>query len=297
MKRIPMIVIAVVILCCGQSASLPDQDLDKEIFRYSVQSQLVEVYITVTNGKQLVPNLSALDFTVAEDGTSVPVARLDNQDVPLQIVLLVDLSESIRPSLKKIQDAAVAFLDSLKTQDRVMLILFNSEIQSFQQVTDDRKPIIREIRNANARGITKLYDALLLGMKYLEGKAGRKALVCFTDGQDTSETSSGTEVMNAVARFGYPIYMIGNGAGLELSSLKILLRGFAEINSGKAFFIQNINKLRDVFNEVAAELRSAYLLNYYTQVAPDGKWHELRIGTVDPAYTVHARKGFFARRE
>ena len=264
--------------------------------KFSVESQLVEVYVTVTKGNQLVPHLKATDFSLAEDGMPLNIDRLDDHQVPLQIVLLVDTSESIRDSMKTIQDAAIAFVNSLTDQDRVTLIIFNSEIQAFQQLTDDRKPIIQEIRKTRARGITKLYDSMLLGMKYLEGKSGRKAIVCFTDGQDTSGTSSRIAVINAAARFGFPIYTIGAGAGLELSTLKIILRQFAEINSGRAFFIESIDKLRDAFAEVAAELRSAYVINYYTRVAPDGRWHEISIKTADPQYEVHARKGFFAKR-
>ena len=79
-------------------------------------------------------------------------------------------------------------------------------------------------------------------------------------------------------------------------ALKIILKEFAEINSGKAFFIQSVNKLRDVFAEVAGELRSAYVLNYYTRIPPDGRWHDLSISTKDPEFVVHCRRGFFARR-
>ena len=279
-----------------QAVPKSEQKKQQEEFKFSVQSQLVEVYLTVTKGNQLVPNLKAPDFKLNEDGMPVTIDRLDDQDVPLQIVLLFDISESIRPSLKTIQDAAIAFVDSLNPQDRVMLVLFNSEIHSYEQTTDDRKPIIREIRNAQARGMTKLYDSMLIGMKYLEGKPGRKAIVCFTDGQDTSGTSSRVAVLNAAARFGYPIYTIGTGAGLELTTLKTILREFAEINSGRAFFIQSVHKLRDAFSDVAAELRSAYVLNYYTRIPLDGRWHNLSLSTTDPQYTVHARKGFFARR-
>ena len=281
---------------CGQTVVWPQQNAG-EAFKVSVQSQLVEVFLTVARGKKLIPNLAKSDFTLSEDGMPVVVDRLDNEAVPLQVVLIVDLSESVRPSLKSIQEASIAFLDSLKPKDRVTLILFNSEIQSFHQQTDDRSLIVREINHARARGMTRLYDSMILGMKFLEGTPGRKALVCFTDGQDTSGTLSGTAALNAAARFGYPIYMIGAGASLELDSLKILLRQFAEINSGRAFFIQSTNKLRDAFYEVAEELRSAYVLNYYTNVAQDGRWHNLSVGTIDPSYTVHSRKGFFSRRE
>jgi Ca-activated chloride channel homolog len=290
------LVSAIILLCffCGQG--VPQKKQDGEAFKFSVQSQLVQVYLTVTTtGNQLVPNLKASDFVLSEDGMQVPVDRLDNQEIPLQIVLLFDISESIRPALPSIQDAAIAFVNSLNRQDRVMLVLFNSEIRSCEQTSEDRKPIIREIKNARPFGATKLHDSMILGMKYLEGKQGRKAIVCFTDGQDTSSTSSRTEVLNAAAHFGFPIYTIGAGASLELASLRILLREFAEINSGRAFFLQSVHKLRDAFAEVAAELRSAYVLNYYTQISPDGRWHSLSIRTTAPEYTVHARKGFFAR--
>jgi|WetSurMetagenome_2_1015567.scaffolds.fasta_scaffold54601_1 VWFA-related protein len=298
MKSIRSLSVSFVVLLhlCGPPPLQPQQN-EGETFKISVHSQLVEVFLTVARGKELIPNLAKSDFTLSEDGMPVAVDRLDNLEVPLQVVLAVDLSESVRPSLRAIQEASIAFLDSLKPKDRVTLILFNSEIQSFHQKTDDRDPIVREINRARARGMTRLYDSMILGMKLLEGKSGRKALVCFTDGQDTSGTLSGTAALNAAARFGYPIYMIGAGAGLELDSSKILLRQFAEVNSGRAFFIQSIHKLRDAFHDVAEELRSAYVLNYYTNVAQDGRWHNLSVGTFDPSYTVHSRKGFFSRRE
>ena len=297
MKHRLLYPILALFLCCPQGIPQPQQKNEEEGFKFSVQSQLVEVYLTVTKGNQLVPNLKLSDFKLMEDGIPVTADRLDNQEVPLKIVLLFDVSESIRDSLKAIQDAAIAFVDSLNNpKDRVILVLFNSEIRYFQQTTDDRKPIIDEIKNARARGMTRLYDSILLGIKYLDGKPGRKAIVCFTDGEDTSRTSSRVAVMNAAARFGYPIYMIGAGAGLEMESLKMILRQFAEINSGQAFFMQSVHKLRDAFAEVSEELRSAYVLNYYTRVSPDGRWHDLKISTIDPGYTVHARKGFFASR-
>jgi len=262
--------------------------------KFSVKSQLVEIYLTVTKHNHLVPNMEASNFSLTEDGKPIAIDRLDSQEVPLQIVLLFDISESVREDLKHIQDAAYAFIASLNPQDRVLLILFNSEIHAFSQTTDDRKNILEEIRNAQAWGTTKLYDALLLGMKHLDGKPGRKAIVCFTDGQDTSGTSSRTAVLNAAAHFGFPIYTIGVGAGLEMGSLRIILQEFAEINSGKALFIENLRKLRAAFQEVAAELHSAYVLNYYTQISPDGRWHELSIVSNDPEQEVRARKGFFA---
>ncbi len=287
------------IVCAGmvaQATPQSERQSEAEAPKFSVQSQLVEVFATVTRGKLPVPNLSASDFQVSEDGNPVAIDRVDRSEVPLQIALLVDISESIQESLKTIQDAAIAFIDSLNFEDRVVLILFNSDIRSFQQTTEDREPVLREIRNAKARGMTRLYEALLLAMKYLEGKSGRKAIVCFTDGEDTASTITRSRVLNAAAHHGYPIYMIGAGAGLGLSRLQIILSELSQINGGKAFFISSLRRLRDAFTEVASELRSAYVLNYYTQLPPDDRWHEITVKTKDPALTVNARKGFFARK-
>lgn len=271
-----------------------EQERQSDAFRLSIQSQLVEVFLTVTEDSQWIPDLKASEFRLTEDGVPIPIMRIDNQEVPLQIVLLFDVSESIRDSLKTIQDAVVSFVESLHREDRVSLVLFSTELATYSQAEDDREPIIKAIRNARAGGITRLNEAILLAISLLKYKRGRKAIVCFTDGEDTSGTTSRTKVRNAASHFGYPIYTIGTGAGLELSSLKMLLRDFAEISSGRAFFIQNLGRLQKAFLDVAAELRSAYVLHYYTQVPPDGRWHDLKVHTIDPRYSVHARKGFFA---
>jgi VWFA-related protein len=294
LKIISIGALAATILCSISALQSAAQMPKMEGFKFTVQSQLVEVYLTVTKNNQWIPNMKASEFQLAEDGMTVSIDRLDHQDVPLQIALLFDVSESVADNLKYIQEAAKIFIESLNSQDRVMLVFFNSEIYAYPQTTDDRNPILHAIGNARAEGITRLYDALFLGMKHLDGKPGRKAIVCFTDGQDTSGTSSRAAVLNAAAHFGYPIYTIGAGAGFEMDSIKTILRDFAEVNGGKAFFIQDLRKLREAFHEVALELHSAYVLNYYTQIPPDGRWHELSIKSNNPEYEVHARKGFFA---
>ena len=261
----------------------------------SVQSQLVQVYFTVTEGTRRVMGLQAPDFKLAEDGKPAPVDRLDSQTVPLQIALLLDLSESMRPSLPMTQDAAVSFVEALDPGDRVTLVLFNSDIRCIPQVTDDREPILDAIRNSRPQGNTRLYDALLFAMKYLDGKPGRRAIVCFSDGEDTADSSSLKVVTTAAAQYGCPIYTIGAGEGLRSPGLQHILRQLASVNSGRAFFVKDLQKLRAAFAEAASELRSAYVLNYYTQVPSDGAWHNLNISVANPLYKVHARRGFYAR--
>ncbi|HYK91654.1 MAG TPA: VWA domain-containing protein [Acidobacteriota bacterium] len=262
---------------------------------FAVRTQLVQIYLTVTDGGHRVDNLAASNFKVSEDGVPVDIHSLDNETVPLQVALLLDTSESMREALPFVQEAALDFVNSLRPIDRVTLIPFSTDIRCVSQLTDDRGIILQAIRNTEAHGTTKLYDALLFAMKHLSGKDGRKAIVSFSDGEDTAQTSSLRVVLNAAARYGYPIYTVGAGAGLQRESLKRILRQLAEVNSGKMFFEDDTGALHTVFEEVAAELRSAYVLSYYTQVPFDGRWHDVQIEPTNPAYRIHCRRGFYAR--
>ncbi len=262
---------------------------------YAVKSQLVQIYMTVTDGSQNVTDLKAADLSVLENGEPKPIERLDSGEVPLQVVLLFDTSGSMRDSLPIIQEAAAYFVSALQPSDRITLVLFSNSIRSIPQFTDDRGPLLQAIRSARAQGGTKLYEALLYAMKHLEDKKGRKAIVSFSDGDDTAHTASLQLVLNAAARYGYPIYTIGAGAGLKSEALKAVLQQLAAVNSGKTYFKEDPKELRGSFEEVASELRSAYVLNYYTQVPSDGRWHDVQILASRPSLKIHCRKGFYAR--
>ncbi len=262
---------------------------------YSVKSQLVQIYMTVSDGNQNVTDLQAAELSILEDAAPKLIDRLDSGEVPLQVVLLFDTSGSMRDSLPIIQEAAAYFVDSLRPSDRITLVLFSNSIRSIPQFTDDRGPLLQAIRSARAQGGTKLYEALLYAMKYLEDKKGRKAIVSFSDGDDTAHTASLQLVLNAAARYGYPVYTIGAGAGLKSEVLKSVLQQLAAVNSGKTYFREDPKDLRGSFEDVASELRSAYVLNYYTQVPSDGRWHDVHIQASRPNLKIHCRKGFYAR--
>jgi Ca-activated chloride channel family protein len=278
----------------GLSQQLPkDPDAEENIFR--VHSQLVQIYLTATEGTRRITNLKLSDFSLLEDGIAAEIEKLDNTDVPLSLALLLDSSESMREALRLTKEAAGEFVRALKSDDRVVLIPFNSDVRAIPQLTEDRSPIYDAIANAQAVGGTKLYDALLFAMKQLQSKEGRKAIVVFSDGEDTARTSSLEVVLNAAARYGIPIYAIAAGSSLQREQLQRVLRQLAEINSGRMFPVANPNDLRGAFDEVLSELHSAYVLNYYTGVPPDGRWHDVKLSVLNPRCKIHCRTGFYAR--
>jgi VWFA-related protein len=200
----------------------------------------------------------------------------------------------MRDALYITQEAAVGFVESMNPGDRVVLIPFNSDIRAIPQLTDDRSALIQAIRSTQARGNTKLYDAVMFAMKHLSPEDGRKALVVFSDGEDTARTSSLDMALNAAARYGYPIYTIYAGSGPRAQDFKRVLRQLTEVNSGRMFLVDRERDLRAAFAEVAAELRSAFVAHYYTRVPADGRWHDIKISAANPDYRIHCRRGFYA---
>jgi VWFA-related protein len=259
---------------------------------YAVQSQMVQIFLTVAEGARRVTDLKLADFTVNEDGKSQKIDHLDSETVPLQIALLIDTSDSMRAALNDTQEAAMTFVQSMKPGDRINLIPFNMNISSIPQLTDDTGPILRAIRSTKAEYRTRLYDALLYAVRLLSGKEGRKAIVVFSDGEDTASTSSLNLVLNAASRYGYPIYTVTAGAATRMESFRAVLRQLADISNGKTFFVENARGLGPAFMQVSSELRAAYVLYYYTSQS-DERWHDLGVSVANHRYKVYARKGFY----
>ncbi len=260
---------------------------------YKIQSQLVQIFLTVLDGARRVTNLKLSNFSVVEDGKPQDIDRMDSEESALQIALLLDTSGSMVPLLKDTQDAAVLFVESMKPGDRVILIPFNSNITSFSQMTDDSGPIVNAIHSAKAAQATKLYDALLFAMKVLNDKTGRKAIVVFSDGEDTASTSSLNLVLNAASRSGYPIYAVCAGPAINMRSFKDILQQLADVNKGKLLLAVDPRSLRWAFLDVSTELRAAYVLSYYTKLPPDDRWHELVVNISESRYKVYSRRGFY----
>jgi VWFA-related protein len=290
-----LLILIVIPVASGFGFSRQDQQTPRLGSALSVRTQMVQVYLSVRDGTRTVPELGVADFSLKEDSREKEIERVDSGKDPLNVALLLDVSESMRNALPLTEEAAVSFVESLDPKDRVTLVSFSSDIRYVAQQSDDRTSILQAIRGSHSHGETKLFEAVLFAMKYLSGREGRRAIVIFSDGEDTARGASLDLVLNAAGRYGFPIYTIGAGAGLEQDSLKRVLRRIADINGGRTFYVEDLRELRAAFLEVAAEVRSAYVLTYYTDVPVDGRWHDIEIRTSNPRFTIQSRKGFYAQ--
>jgi Ca-activated chloride channel homolog len=153
-----------------------------------VDTTLVSIPVSVMDrdGKYI-PNLTKDDFRVWEDGTEQKVAYFASTEKPFTVALLIDTSGSTRNKLGEIQDAAIAFVEQLRPDDRVMVVSFSDKIRILAQPTNDRNALRNAIRQTEPGAGTRLYDAVdQVINQSLNRIEGRKAIVLFTDGVDTT---------------------------------------------------------------------------------------------------------------
>lgn len=153
-----------------------------------VETTLVTLPVSVMDRDgRYVPNLRKEDFRLWEDGTEQQVAFFSSVDKPFSVVLMIDTSGSTRMRLDAIQDAAITFTNQLRSDDRVMIVAFDDQIRVLSPFTSDRGRLRDAIRRTEPGDGTKLYDAVDLVMnQHLSNISGRKAIVLFTDGVDTT---------------------------------------------------------------------------------------------------------------
>jgi VWFA-related protein len=154
-----------------------------------IDTAFVTVPVSVLDRQgRFIPNLDKKDFRVFENGVEQPIAFFEPTEKPFTVALLLDTSASTRFHLWEIKEAAIAFAKQLRPQDRVLVVAFSDEVLLLTEATSDLKVVSEVIDvNANAGSSTRLYDAVNLVINERLNKIqGRKAIVLFTDGVDTS---------------------------------------------------------------------------------------------------------------
>jgi VWFA-related protein len=157
-----------------------------DIIRVSTTLITLPVSVMDRDGRY-VPNLQKEEFRVWEDGVEQEVAFFQSVDKPFSVVLMLDTSPSTQFRLEDIRDAAVTFVNQLRSDDRVMVVSFNDDIKILSEFTTDRRKLQNAIERAKTDDGTRLYDAVdMVINQQLSRVQGRKAIVLFTDGVDTT---------------------------------------------------------------------------------------------------------------
>ncbi|HEX6126569.1 MAG TPA: VWA domain-containing protein [Pyrinomonadaceae bacterium] len=157
-----------------------------------VDTRLVTIPVRILDRKnRFIAGLGKESFKVFEDGVEQEIAYFTNEAQPFTVALVLDMSYSTTFKISEIQSAAISFIDQLRPEDKVMVISFDEEVHMLCEATSDRNTIYRAIRSTRVSTGTSLYEAVAMTMNdRLRSIRGRKAIVLFTDGVDTTSTRS-----------------------------------------------------------------------------------------------------------
>lgn len=296
---------------------VPDKDQGKvPVFRKNVT--VVNVLCTVKDKHgALIPNLTKDNFELFEEGKPQTIKYFSNQnDVPITLGLLIDSSKSMERTLPEEKVVASGFLQKVLTnKDLAFVISFDISVDLLQDLTGDmhllRGGLDKARINTNTAGMapmgnpgpvptgggqnkgTLLFDAVYLAAdEVLSRQVGRKAMIVLTDGEDVGsklrlkdaiEAAQRADAVAYVLLITDPMYPSNHG---DMSQL-------TEQTGGRVITVSRPDKLDKAFAEIAAELRSQYLLGFSsTNPVNDGKFRRLEVKSRD-GYKVQARKGYY----
>jgi len=273
-----------------------------QVFRAVVD--MASFGVTVVDRKGgLASGLAPADFEVLEDGRPQAIslfARGDDAEAapPLHLGLLFDTSGSMEETIGFSRSAAIKFLNTVQEARDITLVDFDTEVRVVRYGQQDFARLVERIRRRRPDGRTALYDALGVYLDGASSEEGRRTLVLYTDGGDTSSIMTFNEALGLLRASDITLYAVGFLSHLRQSERmeqRMRIQHLAEATGGLAFFPSEVEDLDATYAKIAAEIRGQYTVGYLsTNARTDGTWRKVEIRVKRPGLRVRTRQGYFA---
>ncbi len=312
---------------------LPTPPISEEDEVVRVETNLVTMPVSVLDRDgRFISGLQQKDFKIFENGVEQKVDWFQSVEQPFTVVLMIDVSPSTAFRIDEIQDGALAFINQLRPNDKVMVIAFDESVRVLSRPTSDRRVLRQAVYQAQFGDGTSLYDAVdHVINRELPNIPGRKAVVLFTDGVDTTSRRSNfpatiADVEEVDALF-YPIRYntqssYGGGGrrrgGVDMDDwINIIVGGgplgrgpagsspgeyaaglryletLAQNSGGRKFEADSLYNLEASFAGIAEELRRQYSLGYYPDKAGQiGERRRISVRVMRPNVIVKAKSTY-----
>jgi VWFA-related protein len=286
----------------GVRAQAP-QTPPNQPFTLEVEVYVVSVTAVVFDkAGRFVRGLGAKDVQLLEDGVPQELSYFreaagGEEKIPLSVVLVLDASGSMTPNMHFLQEAAISFVNKLEDVDQALVVSFNNTIKGSAEFTGDLTRLEEFVDSLQAWGGTSLYDAIHYSLGRVKDLPGRKALIVFSDGDDTTSDLKDHDAIDYARAVEATVYCVGikAGSGFGGGSPKGFLKKIAEETGGQAFFPDRVGELIKVFNGISEELHNHYALAYSPKRPPDGSYRTISLKVLNrPEAQVRVRKGYFS---
>ena len=284
----------------------PPSPQDESITTIRKTVNEVNVVFTVTDKHgRYVRDLKKDDFKVIDDSKPAEEIRSFHSEanLPLQVGLLIDASNSVRDRFKFEQEAAVEFLNQTvrRKYDKAFVVGFDVTPEVTQDFTDDTEALSIGVRALRPGGGTALYDALYFAcrdklMKAQQTGPVRRAIILLTDGEDNQSHVTREEAIEMAQRAEVIVYTIStNLTGSSHHGDKVLER-IAEATGGRAYVPFQITEVANAFAAIQEELRSQYAISYKpADFRTDGRYRTIEIlAQNQKGLRIRSRHGYYA---
>jgi VWFA-related protein len=234
--------------------------------------------------------LRQADFDVRDNGVPQLVDVASYEEIPLNVILALDMSASLdAKALEHLRSAGKMLLNGLKETDQSALVTFNQAVSQGAALTSDVGRVRAALDQAVPSGQTSLVDASFTGMMIGESDAGRSLLIVFSDGVDTTSYLAPEDVVEIGKRSDVVVYGVEVGRR-QLSFLKDL----SAATGGRTIEVESTKDLNAAFGAILREFRQRYLISYSPQGVAAGGWHRLDVRVKGRNLNVRARPGYLS---
>jgi Ca-activated chloride channel family protein len=290
------LLLGLAVLCAAGHAQQPPQPLaTPRPLTFGTGIEVINLSVSVTDPQnRYITDLKKPDFAVFEDGVKQDLSLFTQENLPISLSLLLDVSASMDEKLPFAQTAATRFTKTLRPQDNAQVIQFNDRITTLQDFTADKQLLTAAIKKTTAQGPTALHNAIYVALKDLTrlkkaGEVRRLAVIVLTDGEDTASLITDEQVEDLARKSEINIYCISirenrqqDRERLAYSQAVHLLTVLARDTGGQVHFPNSPSELDAIYDRIAEELRTQYSIGYVSNNARrDGKWRRIVVRTPD----------------
>lgn len=228
-------------------------------------------------------SVSGLDksaFTVLDEQVPQEISYFSNEDSPVSVAIVFDVSSSMNEAkLQSAKQALAQFIQTSHQDDEYFLISFASTPKLLLNGVRNGEAVLKKFTYVQAQGNTALYDAVYLGVEKLsQSRFAKRAMILISDGEDNHSLYTFNELRHRLQESDIAIYTVQVGIPLPRSGAWDLMGELASATGGKAFSGDSREGMRRSFEQIALELRRQYSLAFFPSgFQADGRKHQLKV--------------------
>jgi VWFA-related protein len=309
--------LAWLLLCCPLL-------LAQEPPSFQIRANYVKVPVSVfdVNG-QVLSNLTREQFVLLDENEPRPIENFLLDKTAIRVLLLLDVSSSLREELEEIQEAALQFAQSFGREDRIAIATFSDKLELLQDWTNNVKKLRKSLKRVERGYRTALYDALVSTARERWVRVpGKKVIILLTDGLDNESRSTFEDALNLLIESDISLYIVSrtrlvqpkieqsDRADFLNQVMKNVLREekdfidiyfreketslshLAEATGGRVFFPEKLEDLRSSYLRVAEELKSQYVLTFRPPLSSEKQFRTIEVVCTQDVGQIYHRKQY-----